>query len=164
MGTLDAFYQANLDLIEVDPQLNLYDAHWPIRTVHSQLPPPKFVFQEPGPDGVVRRGEALDSLISPGCIISGGRVRRSVLSPGVRVNSYALVDDSILFDGVDVGRHCRIRRAIIDKEVKLPPYTVLGYDLDFDRRRGFTVTEQGVVVVGKAEPPEAFLAPNTLPG
>ena len=164
VGTLDAFYQANLDLIEIDPQLNLYDARWPIRTVHSQLPPPKFVFQEPGPDGVVRRGEALDSLISPGCIISGGRVRRSVLSPGVRVNSYALVDDSILFDGVDVGRHCRIRRAIIDKEVKLPPYTVLGYDLDFDRRRGFTVTEQGVVVVGKAEPPEAFLAPNTLPG
>ena len=163
VGTLDAFYQANLDLIDVDPQLNLYDAHWPIRTVHSQSPPPKFVFQEPGPDGIARRGEALDSLISPGCIISGGRVRRSVLSPGVRVNSYALVDDSILFDGVDVGRHCRIRRAIIDKEVKLPPYTVLGYDLDFDRRRGFTVTEQGVVVIGKDEPPEAFLAPNVLP-
>ena len=81
----------------------------------------------------------------------------------MRVNSYAVVEDSILFDGVDVGRHCRIRRAIIDKDVKLPPYTVLGYDLEFDRRRGFTVTEQGVVVVPKAEPPETFQAPNKLP-
>jgi glucose-1-phosphate adenylyltransferase len=163
-GTLDAFYRANLDLIEVDPQLNLYDTDWPVRTVHTPAPPPKFVFQEPGRAGEVRRGEAHDSLVSPGCIISGGTVRRSILSPGVRVNSYATVDDSILFEGVDVGRHCRVRRAIIDKDVKLPPHTVLGYDSDFDRRRGFTVSEGGVVVVAKGEPAAAFLAPRDLQG
>ena len=95
--------------------------------------------------------------------MSGGHVQRSILSRRVRVNSYAVVEDSILFDGVDVGRYCRIRRAIIDKEVKLPPYTVLGYNPEFDRKRGFTVTEAGVVVVAKAEPPDAFLAPNPLP-
>ena len=164
VGTLDAYYQANMDLIAVDPVLNLYDAAWPIRTFVPQAPPPKFVFTADGPPGHARRGEALDSLVSPGCIVSGGQVRRSILSPRVRVNSYAVVEDSILFDGAEVGRYCRVRRAILDKEVKLPPYTVLGYDNDFDRRRGFTVTEGGVVVVAKAEPPETFLAPNPLPG
>ena len=102
-------------------------------------------------------------MVCPGCIVSGGHVRRSILSPNVRVNSYAVVEDSILFDGVDVGRHCRIRRAIIDKDVKLPPNTTIGYDLEHDRQRGFTVTETGVVVVPKAEPPETFQAPNALP-
>jgi glucose-1-phosphate adenylyltransferase len=164
VGTLDAFYQTNMDLIAIDPVLNLYDENWPIRTFHAQSPPPKFVFSGDGPPGHARRGEALDSLVCPGCIISGGQVRRSILSPDVRVNSYAVIEDSILFDGVNVGRYCRIRRAIIDKEVRLPPYTVLGYDLEFDRKRGFTVTEAGVVVVAKAEPPDAFLAPNPLPG
>ena len=95
-------------------------------------------------------------MVCQGCIISGGHVRRSILSPNVRVNSYAVVEDSILFDGVDVGRHCRIRRAIIDKDVKIPPDTTIGYDLEHDRRRGFTVTEQGVVVIAKAELPETF--------
>ena len=90
-------------------------------------------------------------------------MRRSILSPRVRVNSYAVVEDSILLDGVDVGRYCRVRRTIIDKDVKLPPYTVIGYDAEFDRRRGFTVTDQGVVVVSKGEPPETFQAPNPLP-
>lgn len=163
VGTLDAYYQANMDLVAVDPVLNLYDATWPIRTYQPQHPPPKFVFSFDGPIGQARRGEALDSVVCSGSIISGGQVRRSILSPRVRVNSYSVVEDSILFDGVDVGRYSRIRRAIIDKDVKLPPYTVLGYDPEFDRRRGFTVTESGVVVVPKAEPPEAFQAPNTLP-
>ncbi|MCS6864891.1 MAG: glucose-1-phosphate adenylyltransferase [Gemmataceae bacterium] len=163
VGTLDAYYQANMDLVAVEPVLNLYDASWPIRTLQPQLPPPKFVFSGEGPVGHARRGEALDSIVCAGCIVSGGQVRRSILSPRVRINSYAVVEDSILLDGVDVGRYCRIRRAIIDKDVKLPPYTVIGYDLEFDRRRGFVVTEQGVVVVPKAEPPETFQAPNPLP-
>ena len=155
VGTLDAYYQANMDLIAVDPVLNLYDQEWPIRTYQPQLPPPKFVFND-GPWEHARRGEAHDSMVCQGCIISGGHVRRSILSPNVRVNSYAFVEDSILFDGVDVGRHCRIRRAIIDKDVKIPQNTTIGYDLDHDRQRGFTVTEQGVVVIAKAELPETF--------
>jgi glucose-1-phosphate adenylyltransferase len=163
VGTLDAYYQANMDLVAVEPFLNMYDAAWPIRTVQPQLPPPKFVFTGEGPAGHARRGEALDSIVCNGSIVSGGQVRRSILSPRVRVNSYAIVEDSILLDGVDVGRYCRVRRAIIDKDVKLPPYTVLGYDAEFDRRRGFTVTEQGVVIVSKGEPPETFQAPNPLP-
>jgi glucose-1-phosphate adenylyltransferase len=158
VGTLDAYYQANMDLVEVDPVLNLYDREWPIRTYQPQLPPPKFVFSDEGIQGQARRGEAHDSMVCHGCILSGGHVRRSVLSPNVRVNSYAVVEDSILFDGVDVGRHCRIRRAIIDKEVKIPPNTTIGHDLEHDRRRGFTVTEQGIVVIAKAELPETFAA------
>lgn len=154
VGTLDAYYQANMDLVAIDPVLNLYDRDWPIRTLQPQLPPPKFVFSQPGDGG--RRGEAMDSMVSQGCILSGGQVVRSILSPNVRVNSYAHIEDSIVFTGVDVGRHCRIRRAIIDKEVRLPPGTTIGYDLDHDRQRGFAVTEQGVVVIAKAELPEAF--------
>ena len=164
VGTLDAYFQANMDLIAVDPFLNLYDVNWPVRTAQPQLPPPKFVFNEDGPAGTARRGEALDSMVSHGCVLSGGVVRRSILGPRCRVNSYAVVEDSILFDGVEVGRYCRVRRAIIDKDVRLPPYTVLGYDSEFDRRRGFTVTEDGIVVVSKAEPSETFHAPNRLPG
>jgi len=164
VGTLDAYYQANMDLIAVDPVLNLYDATWPIRTFQPQGPPPKFVFNAEGVSGQTRRGEAHDSIVCTGSIVSGGQVRRSILSPRVRVNSYAVVEDAILFDGVDVGRYCRIRRAIIDKDVKLPPYTVLGYDIEFDRKRGFTITDGGIVVVAKSEPPETFQAPNPLPG
>lgn len=151
VGTLDAYYQANMDLIGVDPLFNLYDLEWPIRTYQPQLPPPKFVFAESGPIGHARRGEALDSMVCQGCIISGGQVRRSILSPGVRVNSYAAVEDSILFDRVEIGRHCRIRRAIIDKDVNLPAHTVLGHNLEQDRQRGFLVTEQGIVIIGKGE-------------
>jgi glucose-1-phosphate adenylyltransferase len=153
VGTLDAYYQANMDLIALEPVLNLYDREWPIRTHQPQLPPPKFVH-----DGYDRRGEALDSMVCQGCIVSGGLVRRSILSPNVRVNSYAQVEDSILFAGVDVGRHCRIRRAIVDKDVRLPQNTTIGHDLEADRRRGFLVTEQGVVVIAKAELPETFTA------
>jgi glucose-1-phosphate adenylyltransferase len=151
VGTVDAYYQANMDLVAVDPVLNLYDQEWPIRTHQPQLPPPKFVHSEHN-----RRGEAHDSMVCQGCIVSGASVRRSVLSPNVRVHSYALVEDSILFDGVHVGRSCRIRRAIVDKEVRIPENTTVGYDLGQDRRRGFLVTEQGVVVIAKAELPETF--------
>ncbi len=158
VGTLDAYYQANMDLVGIDPVLNLYDREWPIRTYQPQLPPPKFVFFDEGPRGQARRGEAHDSMVCQGCIVSGGHVGRSILATNVRVNSYAVVEDSILFDGVDVGRHCRIKRAIIDKEVKIPANTTIGYDLDHDKARGFTVSEGGVVVIAKAELPEAFVA------
>jgi glucose-1-phosphate adenylyltransferase len=156
VGTLDAYYQANMDLIEVDPVLNLYDQEWPIRTFQPQLPPPKFVFSEDTHRGSARRGEAHDSMVCQGCIISGGRVLRSVLSPRVRINSYAQVESSILFEGVNVGRHCRIRRAIIDKDVVIPPHSTIGYDLEQDRQRGFQISEQGVIVIAKAELPETF--------
>lgn len=156
VGTIDAYYQANMDLVEIDPVLNLYDQEWPIRTYQPQLPPPKFVFGDEGPRGQARRGEAHDSMVSQGCIISGGAVRRSILSPNVRVNSYSLVENSILFEGVDVGRHCRIKKAIIDKDVKIPQNTTIGYDLANDKSRGFQITEQGVVVIAKAELPETF--------
>jgi glucose-1-phosphate adenylyltransferase len=149
VGTLDAYYQANMDLVAVDPVLNLYDLEWPIRTQMPQLPPPKFVFSDEGPRGQVRRGEALDSMVCPGSIVSGGHVRRSILSPNVRVNSYATVEESILFEGVQVGRHSTIRRAIIDKDVSIPAGMTIGIDPEHDRRRGFMVTEQGVVVIAK---------------
>ncbi len=155
VGTLDAYYQANMDLIEITPVLNLYDREWPIRTYQPQLPPPKFVFDD-GVGDLARRGEAHDSMVCQGCIISGGHVRRSILSPNVRVNSFAVVESSILFDAVNIGRHCRIRRAIIDKEVQVPPHTTIGYNLEHDRQRGFTVTEQGIVIIAKSELPETF--------
>jgi len=141
VGTLEAYYEANMDVASVNPVFNLYDEHWPIRTHQRQYPPAKFVFREAG-----RTGMALDSVISGGCIISGGVVRDSVLSPDVRVNSFAEVDSSILFSHVDIGRHCRIRRAIIDRNVHLPEGTVIGYDSDADRQRYF-VTESGITVV-----------------
>jgi glucose-1-phosphate adenylyltransferase len=158
VGTLDAYYQANMDLVEVDPVLNLYDRDWPIRTHQPQLPPPKFVFRDDAPGDHSRRGEAHDSMVCQGCIVSGGHVRKSILSPNVRINSFAQVDDSILFSGVNVGRHARIRRAIIDKDVKIPPGTTIGYDLNRDRKLGHLVTEQGVVVVAKGESTESFTA------
>jgi glucose-1-phosphate adenylyltransferase len=163
VGTLDAYFQANMDLVAVDPLLNLYDAAWPIRTSIPPVPPPKFVFGEEGEIGKARRGEAIDSMVCPGAIVSGGQVRRSLLSPSVRINSYAVVEDSILFDGVDVGRHCWVKKAIIDKDVRLPAGTVLGHDPAFDRARGFTITEGGVVIVSKSEPAESFQAPNPRP-
>ncbi len=151
VGTIDAYFEANMGLIDVDPQLNLYDQDWPIRTLQPNLPPPKFVF---GGDGDQERcGQAIDSIVCPGTILSGGKALRSVISPNVRVNSYALVEDSIVFQGVDIGRHARVRRAIIDKEVSIPPEMEIGYDLELDRRRGFTISPGGVVVISKNDSP-----------
>jgi glucose-1-phosphate adenylyltransferase len=146
VGTIDAYWEANQDLVSVDPLLNLYDRAWPIRTYQAQNPPAKFVFAQEKKGG--RLGIALDSIVAPGCIVSGGRVQHSVLSPNVRVNSYSEVYDSILMENVDIGRHCRIKRAIIDKDIKIPPGTEIGYDLDEDRTR-FHVTPSGIVVIGK---------------
>ncbi|MBX7106987.1 MAG: glucose-1-phosphate adenylyltransferase, partial [Gemmataceae bacterium] len=160
VGTLDAYYQANMDLVAVDPELNLYDHDWPVRTFQPMLPPPKTVFAEAGVPGVARRGEAHDSMVCSGAVVSGGHVRRSILAPNVRVNSYAVVEESILGSGVVVGRHARIRKAIIDKDVHVPQGAAIGFDLEHDRQRGFTVTEQGVVVIAKAERPEAFALPK----
>ncbi len=151
VGTLDAYFEANMDLIDVDPQLNLYDQDWPIRTLQPNLPPPKFVF---GSDGDTRRcGQAIDSIVCPGTILSGGRVQRSVISPNVRVNSYASVEDSIIFSGVNVGRHARIRRAIVDKYVSIPPGFEVGFDLEKDVSRGFTVSPSGIVVISRNDNP-----------
>ncbi|MGA2059664.1 MAG: glucose-1-phosphate adenylyltransferase [Thermoguttaceae bacterium] len=155
VGTLDAYYDANMDLVSVDPQLNMYDSDWPVRTYQPNLPPPKFVFAEKGPSG--RCGEARDSLICQGSIISGGQVERSIVGFDSRINSYSRVEDSILFEGVDVGRYARIRRAIIDKGVHIPPHTEIGYDLDLDIARGFIVTEKGVTVIAKTHGMEQFL-------
>jgi glucose-1-phosphate adenylyltransferase len=153
VGTIDAYYEANMDLISVDPLLNMYDESWPIRTHQMNLPPAKFVFGSglPAAHNEDRRGFALDSVICQGCILSGGQVHRSILSPQVRVNSFACVEDSIVFDRVDIGRHARVRRAIIDKGVRIPPGIEIGFDVDQDRARGFTVTDNGIVVIAKAD-------------
>jgi glucose-1-phosphate adenylyltransferase len=146
VGTLDAYYEANMDLVQVTPTFNLYDLDWPVRTHMEQHPPAKFVFA--GGEDPKRVGVALDSMVAGGCILSGGKVARSILSPNVRINSFREVTDSILMEGVDIGRHCRIRRAIIDKDVKIPSSTVIGYEPQEDRRR-FSVTESGITVVAK---------------
>ena len=153
VGTLDAYYEANMDLVRVKPELNLYDPDWELRTYRANWPPPKFVFAEShGHDGQPpRAGVAVDSLVCSGTIVSGGRVERSILSPNVRVNSWAHVEDSILLDHVNVGRHARVRRAIVDKGVRIPPGTEVGCDHDADRARGFTVTESGITVLGKSD-------------
>ena len=141
VGTLEAYYEANMDLVAVSPVFNLYDSAWPIRTHQRQYPPAKFVFGEPG-----RTGTAIDSIVSAGCILSGGTVRNCILSPDVRVNSYTEVEDTIMFSHVNVGRHCRIRRAIIDRDVHIPEGTIIGYDPEADARN-YMVTETGITVV-----------------
>jgi glucose-1-phosphate adenylyltransferase len=143
VGTIDAFYEANMDLIAVTPEFNLYDHKWPIRTRVVQAPPAKFVFAQEGR----RMGVAVDSIVAAGCIVSGGRVVRSVLSTGVRVNSYCEVEYSILMPNVKIGRNSRVRRAIIDSGVEIPDSSVIGYDAAEDRARGYTVTDSGIVVV-----------------
>jgi glucose-1-phosphate adenylyltransferase len=148
IGTLDAYFDANMDLCHVNPDFNLYDPEWPLRTYQVQAPPAKFVFA----DGDRRCGQALDSIISAGCIISGSRVSGSVLCPNVRVHSFCDVDQSILMPGVRVGRHARIRRAIIDRDVFIPRGASIGYNLDEDRRR-HTVTDSGIVVVTTEDQP-----------
>ncbi len=147
VGTLDSYYEANMDLVAVDPLLNLYDPAWPIRGYSPPLPPPKFVFADEAASPP-RAGKALDTLICPGSIVSGGHVRGSILGRQVRINSWSSVEDSILFSGVTVGRHAQIRRAIIDRDIEIPENFHIGFDPEEDRRRGFTVTEGGVTVVG----------------
>jgi glucose-1-phosphate adenylyltransferase len=147
IGTLDSYYEASMDLVNVDPMFNLYDASFPIHSSTRPRPPAKLVFAG-GEEG--RVGVGLDSLICNGCIISGGRVERSILSPDVQTHSYSLVEDSILFDRVDVGRHAKIRRAIIDKDVRVPAGFSIGYSREEDAKR-FMVSETGVVVIGRGD-------------
>lgn len=153
VGTLDAYFDANMDLVSVIPEFNLYDQHWPIRTHLMQQPPAKFVFTEEGR----RVGVGLDSIVSPGCIISGGRVLHSILSQGVRVNSYCEVDDCILMQNVQVGRYSRLHRVIVPPDVVIPESSVIGFDPTSDRAAGCTITESGITVV----PPVARLRVET---
>jgi len=146
IGTIDAYYEANMDLIQVDPVFNFYDKDWPIRTYEEQFPPAKTVFS--GGEIASRIGLVLDSLVSGGCVISGGKVQRSILSPNVRIHSHSEVYDSILMEGVNVSRYAKIKKAIIDKDVDIPQGMVIGYDLEEDKKR-FHVTESGIVVVAK---------------
>jgi glucose-1-phosphate adenylyltransferase len=146
IGTLDAYWEANMDLVAVDPLFNLYDQQWPIRTYQGQFPPAKFVFAQDFQGG--RMGVALDSIVCGGCIVSGGRVQNSVLSPNVRVLDHADVRESIVMENVVIGEFSRIKRAIIDKDVVIPPHSEIGYNRDADAQR-FTVTESGLVVISK---------------
>lgn len=146
IGTIDGYYEANMDLLGTEPIFNLYDRDWPIRTYQEQFPPARTIHS--GEETAGRVGLLLDSLVSGGCVISGGKVQRSVLSPNVRINSFSEVYDSIIMEGVDVGRYAKIKRAIIDKEVAIPKGVVIGYDLKEDKKR-FFVTESGIVVVEK---------------
>jgi len=149
IGTLDAYFEANMDLVSVDPLFNLYDQAWPIRTYQGQNPPAKFVFADDFEGG--RRGMALDSIISGGCIISGSRVQNCVVSPNVRIEHHTEIRESVIMENVKIGERSRIRRAIIDKGVIILPETVIGYDPEHDRQR-FPVTEDGVVVVTPDSP------------
>jgi glucose-1-phosphate adenylyltransferase len=143
VGTLEAYYEANMDLVAVSPEFNLYDRHWPIRTRLEQRPPAKFVFAQHGR----RMGIALDSIVSAGCIISGGRVVRSILSPGVRVNSFCEVEYSILMPDVEIGRYSRLHRTIVCSGVKIPESSTIGLDEEADQAAGYHVTDSGIVVV-----------------
>src|SRR5947208_1019477 len=146
VGTIDQYYEAHMDLVSVLPVFNLYNRRWPILTHLPPLPPAKFVHDEPG-----RTGHAIESLVSPGCIVSGGEVRQSVLSPGVHVHSRAVVEGSVLLNGVDVGRGARLRRVIVDKGVVVPPGARIGVDHEEERAGGFRVREAGVGGLAKGE-------------
>jgi len=146
VGNIDAYFEANMDLANVTPEFNLYDKEWPIRTYEGQFPPAKTVWG--GEDDQSRVGQAINSLISNGCIISGGLVKYSILSPAVRINSFSEVYDSILMEGANIGRYAKIRRAIIDKNVQISAGSTIGYNLAEDKKR-FTVTDSGIVVVSK---------------
>jgi glucose-1-phosphate adenylyltransferase len=141
VGTVDAFWEANMELVSVSPQLNLYDKEWPIWTYQEQLPPAKFVFDDDD-----RRGMAVDSMVSGGCLISGSKIRNSLLFSNVKLNSYSLLEQVVVLPDVTIGRHCRIRKAVIDKACSIPPKTVVGENLEEDRKR-FYVSEQGVVLI-----------------
>lgn len=145
VGTLDAYFEANMDLVSVNPEFDIYNPQWPLRTSSEFSPPAKFVHETEG-----RKGQAFNSIMAGGVIVSGGTVRDSVLGRGVRVHSYSLVDRCVLFDDVEVGRHSHLHRVIVDKDVKIPPGTTIGLNAEADRARGFTVTESGVTVVPKS--------------
>ena len=145
VGTIDSYYEANMDLVNVAPQLNLYNYRWPILTNQGNLPPAKTVFDEEG-----RRGENISSYVCGGCITSGSTVRRSIIGPRCKINSFSLIEDSILFSNVEISRHVKIRRAIIDEGLRIPEGLEIGYDHDADRARGYTVTESGIVIVTKS--------------
>jgi glucose-1-phosphate adenylyltransferase len=144
VGTVEAYYEANMDLNQVKPELNLYNREWPVRSTGYPDPPAKFVFDEDN-----RRGLAIDSIVSGGCILSGGIVRQSVLGRDVHVHTGALVEGSVIMDNCDIGRYAKVRRAILDKNVRIPQGTSVGYDLDADRGRGWHVTGSGIVVIGR---------------
>ncbi|OJH36487.1 glucose-1-phosphate adenylyltransferase [Cystobacter ferrugineus] len=144
VGTLEAYHEASMDLVSANPEFDVFNPEWPLRTAVEFSPPAKFV-HEAGE----RMGRALDSMVAGGSIISGGTVRQSILSRRVRVNSYSLVERSVLFDEVDIGRHAQVKNAIIDKGVRVPPHTKIGHDREQDKARGFTVTDTGIVVVPK---------------
>ena len=148
VGTLDAYYEANMDLVAVSPEFNLYDERWPVRGRAFQAPPAKFVFAEEGR----RIGLAVDSIVSPGCIISGGRVNHSVLSPFVRVNSYCEIDEAILLPRAMIGRYSRIRRTILGEDVVLPENSRVGFDAEEDQALGRVVTGSGITVVPSPGP------------
>ncbi len=141
VGTIDAYYEANMDLRSVSPALNLYNREWPVRTTSYPDPPAKFTFDEEN-----RRGQAIDTIVSGGCILSGGMVKNSVLGRGVRVHSGAVVEDCVILDNCDIGRRARVRRAILDKNVRVPADAVIGYDLEHERIHRY-VTESGIVVL-----------------
>src|ERR1700690_524500 len=145
VGTIDAYHEANIDLVSVSPIFNFYDTSWPLHTWQQQYPPAKFVFADPD-----RTGAAIDSIVSGGSIISGGKVMRSVLGYDGRGNSYSEVEDTIVFNHVNIGRRCKVRRAIIARHVNLPEGTVIGYDMEADRAR-YSVSDGGVVIVVRAE-------------
>lgn len=149
VGTLDAYYQANMDLIAVDPLLDFYDKSWPIRTFQPNSPPAKFVFASSTTDHEV--GRACDSIACQGAIVSGGVVEKSILGPHSHVSNHATVTESILFEGVTVGAHARVHRAIIDKGVTIPEGADIGHDIDYDRSRGFTISDNGIVVIAKGD-------------
>ncbi|MCU1235858.1 MAG: glucose-phosphate adenylyltransferase [Candidatus Solibacter sp.] len=148
VGTIEAYYEANMDLRYVSPALNLYNREWPLRSTSYSDPPAKFTF-----DDANRRGQAIDSIVSGGCILSGGVVRNSVLGRGVRVHAGALVEDSVILDNCDIGRRAKIRRAILDKNARVAEDAMIGYDAEADRARGYHVTETGIVVVGGERSP-----------
>ncbi|MBD3821918.1 MAG: glucose-1-phosphate adenylyltransferase, partial [Thiotrichales bacterium] len=142
VGTIESFWKANLDLCSITPQLNLYDRDWPIWTYQAQMPPAKFTFDDDG-----RRGEAIDSMVAGGCIISGARIKRSVISSGGRVHSYSLIKDSVLLPRVEVGRHCRIQNAVIDKGTVIPDGMIIGEDPVADAERFYVEPSSGIVLV-----------------
>ena len=144
VGSIDAYWQANMDLLDYDPELNLYSQEWPLRTFNYNYPPAKFIWEEGE-----RVGMATNSMVSEGCIVSGAGLSRCVLSPKVKVNSYSQVSESILMENVEVGRYSKIKRAIIDKNVIIPPNTKIGYNREDDERRGFHVSANGITVVPK---------------